>query len=204
MSKSFLEYVENRMVENFDYNEAANQINTVIAEQGHITPEQLQEVVSPMWLKKAARGVSGVLGAGKAIGKKLASDAIGKVGSSFTNVGKDIYGAAVNVGKAGADYVGQKLDKMAQYGADVSKTGEEGYIRGHGLEAMRQKKDVLGHEMKGAKQLQAMGGLGSQEAGQRVGQLQTAMGEINNILTNLTPEQQVAAIKQIMAMKGAA
>jgi hypothetical protein len=199
MAKSFLEYVENRIVENFDYNEAANQINTVISEQGHITPEQLHEILAPAWVSALARKAGGAMGAARSIGGKLASDAASKVGSSFANVTKDTLGAIGKVAGKGMDYVADKAAKVAQYGSDVSKAGELGYEYGHGREGMRQKMAALGHEKAAAQRLQGMGGIGSQEAGQRVGQVSGAMQQIQDIMKNLSREDQARLYADLRA-----
>ena len=99
-------------------------------------------------------------------------------------------GAIGKVAGKGMDYVADKAAQVAQYGSDVSKAGELGYEYGHGREGMRQKMAALGHEKAAAQRLQGMGGIGSQEAGQRAGQVSGAMQQIQDIMKNLSREDQ--------------
>ena len=204
MAKSFLEYVENRVFENFDYNEAAMQINAVVSEQGHITPQQLHELLTPRFISKAAEKLGGAIGAGTAVARKLAGDAASKVGSSFYNVGMDTAGAiGRGIGRV-ADYGADKLARAQQYGADVAQAGAMGAEYGAGRERMRQKQAVLGHEKAGAERLQSMGGIGSQEAGQRAAAIEQEMSKISHIMNKLSREEQAQLYKAMRELKGAA
>ena len=127
MARSFYEYVEHRIVENFDYRRMAAIINEHVAQKGYITPEELQEA----WfgIPAAARAVAGMAGglgrmakdvggmAARGVGAaaKGALGAAGKgaqfVGQSFKNVGT---GLAQGAGQA-AGAVGQAAQGVGQW-----------------------------------------------------------------------------------------
>lgn len=127
MSKSFYEYVENRIVENFDYEKIASVINEIIAEKGSITPEELQEAWFgiPGAARAAAAGIGGLGRMAKDVGGMAAkgvgsaakgtAGALGKgaqfVGQSFKNVGS---GIAQGAGQA-AGAVGQAAQGVGQW-----------------------------------------------------------------------------------------
>lgn len=204
MAKSFLEYVENRIVENFDYHEAAIEINTIIKEQGYITPVQLHELLAPKLVSKAAERLGGFLGGAKAVGGKLVGDTLGKIGSSFYNVGADTLKGMGKVAGAIGDYGADKLAKAQQYGADLAQAGAMGTELGAGNERMRQKHAVLGHEKAAAERLKGMGGLGSQEAGQRAEYLDKEMAGIKHITDKLTPQEKYELYTTMKRFLGAA
>jgi len=102
MARSFYEYVENRIVENFDYNRIAAIINEHVAEKGYITPEELQEA----WfgIPAAARAVAGLAGG---VGR-MAGD-LG--GMAARGAGAAARGTAGALGK-GAQFVGQSFKNV--------------------------------------------------------------------------------------------
>jgi hypothetical protein len=126
MSKSFYDYVENRIVENVDYNRISEIVNQHIANKGYVTAEDLQEA----WfgIPQMARGLAGLVGGtgrmagdigGKAAG--AAGQGAGFVGNAFKNVGQGVASgigsaakSAANAAGQGAGFVGNSFKNVGQ------------------------------------------------------------------------------------------
>jgi hypothetical protein len=114
MSKSFYEYVENRIIENVDYNRISEIVNQHIANKGYVTAEDLQEA----WfgVPQMARVASGVLGG---MGR-MGGHAAGAVGSGLQKAGSAVGSAASQLGQSAMNKAGQA------YGAAKSGLNQAG------------------------------------------------------------------------------
>lgn len=118
MSKSFYDYVENRIVENVDYNRISEIVNQHIANKGYVTAEDLQEA----WfgVPQMARVASGVLGG---MGR-MGGHAAGAVGSGLQKAGSAVGSAASQLGQSA-------MNKASQaYGAAKSGLNQAGQAAG--------------------------------------------------------------------------
>jgi len=120
---SFREYLENRIVENTDYNKISEIVNQLILEKGYVTPEDLHEGL----YKNIDRFFTGIGNMGADVLDKTndkldaMGDSIGKganfVGNSFRNVGtglaKGAYGGVkgtIGDARRAMNWVGDKMD----------------------------------------------------------------------------------------------
>jgi hypothetical protein len=112
MSKSFYDYVENRIVENVDYNRISEIVNQHIANKGYVTAEDLQEAWfgAPQMDRLLGRYVGGAARMAGDLGGKAAGAAgqgAGFVGNAFKNVGQGVASGIGNAAKSAANAAGQ-------------------------------------------------------------------------------------------------
>lgn len=117
VTKSFHEYVKNRIVENTDYNKISDVVNELILEKGYITPEDLQEGLM--------RNIGGVF------------SGLGKMGSSAldtTNDFLDATGDKIKSGiKSGAQFAGNSFKNV---GKGIAQGAVQGALNtGKGLKS---------------------------------------------------------------------
>ena len=147
MSKSFYEYVENRIIENVDYNRISEIVNQHIANKGYVTAEDLQEA----WfgVPQMARVASGVLGG---MGR-MGGHAAGAVGSGLQKAGSAVGGAASQLGQSAMNKAGQA------YGAAKSGLNQAGQAAGQAYGAaksgIKQAGQYAANQYKAANEAQA-------------------------------------------------
>ena len=112
MNKSFRKYVNNRIIEDADYNKISDAVNQLIVEKGHITPEDLQEGFGDF--------MRGIGGAFTGLGK-MGSDMLDKTNDTLDSAG----GKISDMANKGTRYVGNAFKNVAKDTAlNAYKTGQ--------------------------------------------------------------------------------
>lgn len=120
MAKSFYEFVEHKIVDNFDFDAYAKIINEHVAEKGYVTPEEMHEAFERLrgLVGGAARVVSGLGNVAKGVvtrgvgsGIEAAKSAGSAIGGAVKGAGSAIGGAVKSAGgaiaQAGKDFGGR-------------------------------------------------------------------------------------------------